>query len=75
VFSCVLAGAGVQAGAVYGASDEKGFSPARDGVSVADFNATIAAACGLPVGKEFPAPNGRPFKIGGGGKPIAAVLS
>lgn len=75
VFSCVLAGAGVQGGAVYGASDERGFRPDQDPVSVADFNTTIAAACGLPFDKEFHAPNGRPFKIGGGGKPIAAVLA
>jgi hypothetical protein len=75
VFSCVLAGAGVQGGAVYGQSDEQGFRPAKDPVSVADFNTTIAAACGLPFEQEFPAPNGRPFKIGGGGKPIAAVLA
>jgi len=75
VFSCVLAGAGVQGGAVFGASDERGFRPDKDPVSVADFNTTIAAACGLPFAKEFHAPNGRPFKIGGGGTPIAAVLA
>jgi hypothetical protein len=75
VFSCVLAGAGVQGGAVYGQSDESGFRPDKDPVSVADFNTTIAAACGLPYDKEFHAPNGRPFKIGGGGKPITAVLA
>ena len=75
VFSCVLAGAGVQGGAVYGQSDERGFRPDKDPVSVVDFNTTIAAACGLPYEKEFHAPNGRPFKIGGGGKPISAVLA
>jgi hypothetical protein len=75
VFSCVLAGAGVQGGAIYGQSDERGFRPDKDPVSVADFNTTIAAACGLPYEKEFHAPNGRPFKIGGGGKPISAVLA
>ena len=75
VFSCVLAGAGVQGGAVYGQSDEQGFKPDKDPVSIADFNTTIAAACGLPYEKEFHAPNGRPFKIGGGGKPITAVLA
>jgi hypothetical protein len=74
VFSCVLAGAGVKGGIVHGASDDRGHSPDRDAVSVADFNTTIAAACGLPYGKEFTAPNGRPFKIGGGGKPIEAIL-
>ena len=75
VFSAVLAGAGVKPGVVHGASDAGGRVPDRDGVSVADFNATIAAACGLPWEKEFVAPNGRPFKIGNDGKPIAAVLS
>jgi hypothetical protein len=60
---------------VHGASDEKGFRPEKDGVSVTDFNTTIAAAAGLPFDKEFHAPNGRPFKIGGGGTPIKAVLS
>jgi len=75
VFSCVLAGAGVKGGVVHGASDERGHSPEKDAVTVADFNTTIAAACGLPYDKEFVAPNGRPFKIGGGGKPITAVLA
>ena len=75
VFSAVLAGAGVKSGVVHGASDAGGRAPDRDAVSVADFNATIAAACGLPWDKEFLAPNGRPFKIGNGGTPIAAVLS
>jgi len=74
VFSCVLAGAGVKGGVVHGASDERGFKPDKDAVSVPDFLTTVAAACGLPFDKEFFAPNGRPFKIGGGGKPIKAVL-
>jgi hypothetical protein len=75
VFSCVLAGAGVKGGVVHGASDAQGRSPERDAVSIEDFNTTIAAASGLPYEKEFEAPNGRPFKIGGGGKPITAVLA
>ncbi|MBU6309023.1 MAG: DUF1501 domain-containing protein [Planctomycetes bacterium] len=75
VFSAVLAGAGVKPGVVHGASDAGGRVPDRDAVSVADFNATIAAACGLPWDKEFVAPNGRPFKIGNDGKPITAVLT
>lgn len=75
VFSCVLAGAGVKRGVVHGASDAGGRSPDRDAVSVGDFNATVAAACGLPWDREFVAPNGRPFRIGNEGKPIAAVLA
>ena len=75
VFSCVLAGAGVRGGQVYGASDEDGRSVAEDGVSIADFNTTIAKAAGLDIKKEYFAPNGRPFKIGGGGTAIDKVLA
>ena len=75
VFSCVLAGAGVKPGVIHGASDARGHSPDRDAVTVADFNATIAAACGLPWEREFVAANGRPFRIGNSGRPVAAVLA
>ncbi|MEO1615273.1 MAG: DUF1501 domain-containing protein [Planctomycetota bacterium] len=74
-FSSLLIGAGIKGGQVYGASDEKGFSVAKDGVSVSEFNKTIAAAAGLPLTKEQFAPNGRPFKIGGDGDPIGALLA
>lgn len=74
-YCSMLAGAGVKAGVVHGATDDIGFAPETDAVSVADFNATIAAAAGLPYDKEFFAPNGRPFKIGGGGTPIREVLA
>ncbi len=74
-FSCVLAGAGIKGGQVYGASDADGMGVESDHVSVKDFNTTIAAAAGLPYEKEFTAPNGRPFKIGGGGSPVKKLLA
>lgn len=74
-FSCVLAGAGVRSGVVYGATDETGMAVDEDNVSLQDFNATIAAAMGLPLDKEFIAPNGRPFVIADHGTPIAKVLA
>ena len=74
-FSSLLIGAGIKGGQVYGKSDEKGFSVAEDGVSVSDFNRTIAAAAGLPLHEEQIAPNGRPFKIGGDGDPIKELLA
>lgn len=74
-FSGLLAGAGIRGGQVYGASDAKGHSVDSDHVSVGAFNATIAAAAGLPTDQDFFAPNGRPFKIGGGAKPVAALLA
>jgi hypothetical protein len=75
VFSSLLMGAGIKTGQVYGASDKQGFSVADDPVSVSDFNKTIATAAGLPTEEERYAPNGRPFKIGGDGDPIKALLA
>ncbi len=74
-FCSLLAGAGIRGGQVYGESDKTGFAVAKDGVSVSDFNKTIAAAAGLPIDQEMIAPNGRPFKIGGDGEPVKALLS
>ena len=74
-FCSLLAGAGIKGGQVYGASDKHGHSVAEDHVSVSDFNRTIAAAAGLPLEKEQTAPNGRPFKIGGNGDPVQALLA
>lgn len=75
VFSGLLCGAGIQSGLAYGKSDAKGASPDEDAVSVEDFNATIARAMGLPLDKEFFAPNGRPFRICNDGKPIEKLLA
>lgn len=75
VFSGLLCGAGIQAGLTYGKSDSRGASADEDGVSVEDFNATIARAMGLPLDKEFFAPNGRPFRICNDGKPIEKLLA
>ena len=74
-FCSLLAGAGIRGGQAYGASDEKGHSVAKDHVSVPDFNRTIAAAAGLPLDVERFAPNGRPFRIGGDGQPVKALLA
>ncbi len=75
VFSGLLCGAGIKGGSIYGASDAKGASPDSDGVGVEDFNATVAKAMGLPLDKEFHAPNGRPFRICNEGKPIDKLLA
>jgi hypothetical protein len=74
-FCSLLAGAGIRGGQAYGASDDKGFSVAKDHVSVSDFNRTIAAAAGLPLDKERFSPSGRPFKIGGDGDPVSELLA
>ena len=74
-FSYLLAGAGIQGGAVYGKSDDRGHFVDEDPVGLTDFNSTITVACGLDPFKQHHAPNGRPFKIGGGGDPIYDILT
>jgi len=74
-FSFVLAGAGIKPGVVYGSTDEDGIAVAKDHVSIADFNTTLANALGIDTEKEHFSPNGRPYKIGGGGTAISAVLA
>ena len=75
VFSSMLAGAGVAGGQFYGASDAAGFGVDKDGVSPADFNATIAKLLGLSLEEIVISPTGRPFKVANEGKPISAILS
>jgi Protein of unknown function (DUF1501) len=75
VFSCLMAGAGIKGGQVYGSSDKDGKGVNTDGVTIADFNTTIASALGIDTNKEHFSPNGRPFKIGGGGTPIKQLLA
>lgn len=74
-FSSLLAGAGIRGGQVYGRSDKKGHAVEENGVSAGDFNATIAAALGLPLQQEVHSPTGRPFKVAGDGKPVSVLLS
>jgi hypothetical protein len=47
VFSCWMAGAGLKGGVAYGESDEVGYAPGRDPVTVHDFHATILHLLGL----------------------------
>uniref|UniRef100_A0A7C4QN36 DUF1501 domain-containing protein n=1 Tax=Schlesneria paludicola TaxID=360056 RepID=A0A7C4QN36_9PLAN len=74
VFSSVLAGGPVRGGVVWGASDDHGQSPNDEGVTVADFNATIAAAMGLPLDQEVYSKSGRPFKVAHDGSPLRKLL-
>src|SRR5262249_24859478 len=47
VFTCWLAGGGVKGGTAYGASDEVGYAPAENPVTVYDFHATVLHLLGL----------------------------
>ncbi len=73
-YSVLMAGAGVQAGALYGASDRDGGYPLRDAVSPADITATIYAALGIEPNTEIHDRQGRPYVVSSG-KPIEAVLA
>lgn len=69
-FSGLLAGGGIRAGYVHGKTDSKGGEVIEDAVSIPDFNATIAAALGLPQDRIIHSDSGRPFTVAHKGKPI-----
>ena len=74
-FSGVLIGAGIKGGQAYGKSDEKGMKAVEGVMSPSDFNATIAAAAGLPLDQILVSPEGRPFKIADKGEPVKQLLA
>jgi len=67
-FTCLMAGAGVKAGQIYGATSKDGQEAAEDALDVTDFNATIAWRLGIDPNFEESAPSGRPFKIANRGE-------
>jgi hypothetical protein len=73
-FTCVLAGGGIKGGQVYGATDERGHAITENGVTIPNFNATIAYALGLPLDKVVYSPSGRPFQVAHHGQPIKALF-
>jgi len=66
VFSVVLAGGGVQGGAVHGASDRLGAHPVRGRVGPADLTATLFHCLGFDLGETILDPSGRPRAISSG---------
>jgi hypothetical protein len=61
---------------VYGETDKTASNVITEKTTASDFNATIAAAMGLPHDQILYSPNKRPFKMGGKtGKPITDVLA
>ena len=75
VFSVMMAGGGVKRGYVHGSSDALGGEVEDDGVSVADFAATVYNQLGIPSEKELMAPGARPIEIVAGGEVLDAVLA
>jgi len=62
-YTILLAGAGVQAGSYYGASDRDGWFPSRDPVHTGDLGATIYDAFGIDPHQEVHDRFGRPHRL------------
>ncbi|HZL89923.1 MAG TPA: DUF1501 domain-containing protein [Pirellulaceae bacterium] len=75
VFSVVLAGGGLKAGAVVGASDEEGAKVKDRPVKIPDLFATLAAALGLDPARQYTTPEGRPIKLTNGGEVVKELLT
>ncbi|RPG87059.1 MAG: DUF1501 domain-containing protein [Coraliomargarita sp. TMED73] len=73
-FTCLLAGGGIRGGQIHGSTDGRGQEVLENGVSVPDFNATIAHALGLPLDKVIYSPDGRPFRVADKGRPVTALF-
>jgi hypothetical protein len=72
-YSALFAGAGLPAGAIFGASDKDAAYPARDPVTPQDIAATIYELMGVSPETEVRDPLGRPFVLSGG-TPVRALV-
>jgi hypothetical protein len=72
-YTVLLAGGGLPAGAIFGASDRHAAYPARDPVTPTDVAATIYQTLGLPPETQILDPFDRPFAISTG-TPIRALV-
>ena len=73
-YSVLLAGGGSQGGAVHGASDPFGASPARDPVTPADLASTIFWRFGIDPSREIHDQTGRPSRLSEG-QPLAHLFA
>ncbi len=74
-YSLWLAGGGIKAGHVHGASDKIGARPSRDPVTPAEIIATIYRCLGIPADLELHDPLQRPFAVVPRGEPIPEILA
>ena len=72
-YTVLLAGGGVQGGAVYGSSDRLGAYPAKDPVTPGDLAATIFWRFGLDPAAEIHDTTGRPYRLATG-EPIVKLF-
>ncbi len=74
-YSLVMAGGGLKAGYVHGASDKIGAKPSRNPVTPADVIATIYECLGVPHDLELRDRLQRPFTLVPWGSPIRDIIS
>lgn len=75
VFSCFLAGGGIQGGTVIGSSDKDGYKPHDRPVKVAELHATVCHALGIDPNKEVLTPLQRPFKLVDDAEPVRELFT
>jgi uncharacterized protein (DUF1501 family) len=73
-WSAVLAGGGVRAGQVFGATDAAGEKVASQPVTIPNYFATVATLLGMNPAKELMSPVGRPIAISDNGKPVMELM-
>jgi uncharacterized protein (DUF1501 family) len=73
-FNAVLAGGGVQGGAVVGKTDAQGAEVADRPVTVPDLFATFCTSMGIDPAIENMASSGRPIKLVDGGKAVSELF-
>ncbi len=74
-FSSVLMGGGVKGGIKYGKTDAGAEEVVENPVTIANFNATVAHALGLPLDHVIYSPSKRPFTVADKGKPVLDLLA
>jgi hypothetical protein len=75
VFSVLLAGGGVKAGQVIGASDRTGETPADRPVTPADLAATIFTLLGIDPKQRLYTPDGRPIEVSRDGQVVRELVA
>ena len=65
----------IRQGHVHGASDNLGGEPERDGVTVADFAATVYHQLGIDPAKRLMAPGDRPTSLVKDGRVLQEILA
>ena len=75
VFSVILAGGGIKAGCVHGASNADGSEPERDPVMPPDLAATVFTQLGIDPTRKLMSPGDRPIDIVRHGQVIKDILA